>query len=191
MKTRLAKEIGKAQALNAYRALVQRQLEVLADEKTIEIHYSPGDAGTEIRLWLGDSANYYPQLEGGLGTRLYGAIRNAFRRGAGEVICIGGDCPQLDGSHFKQATNLLEDDRDLVLGPTEDGGYYLIGMKRPIPELFEDIPWSTSKTLEVTLKKAKKSSLRVHLLETLYDVDKAEDLNRAISEGRIAKSSIK
>lgn len=185
VKTRLAERIGEEQALVAYMTLVERQFAVLPELNTTEIYYTPVDAESELSTWLGDTANYYPQIEGDLGTRLRTAVACAFERGATSVICIGGDCPKLNRSHFEQASNLLGQGNDLVVGPSEDGGYYLIGMKQPNPGIFEGVPWSSQDTLKTTLSKAKSLGLRTSLLETLYDVDQASELDRAIDEGHI------
>jgi glycosyltransferase A (GT-A) superfamily protein (DUF2064 family) len=101
------------------------------------------------------------------------------------VICIGGDCPGLSCSHFEQTANLLRQGHQLVVGPSEDGGYYLIGMNQLYAEIFEDIPWSSASTLNATLKKADSLNLKVARLETLYDVDQATEFERALNEGLI------
>lgn len=186
VKTRLAEQIGKEQALAAYLALVERQFTVLPKEETTEIHYTPTDAESDLKSWLGSNVSYFPQVESELGIRLQSAVSDAFKRGANSVICIGGDCPKLNCIHFEHTSNLLGQGNDLVVGPSEDGGYYLIGMKQPIPGIFEDIPWSSTDTLKATLEKAESLGLRTSLLETLYDVDQASELDRAINEGHIS-----
>lgn len=186
VKTRLAQQIGQDRALATYKALVERQISALKDEGRTEIHYTPADALPEFTSWLDESAIYYPQCEGGLGSRLSNAVADAFKRGASSVICIGGDCPNLNRSHIEHTSELLSQNSDLVIGPSEDGGYYLIGMNRLHPELFVDIPWSQPDTLKATIKKAEDLDLRTSLLETLYDVDEASELNRAIEDGYIS-----
>ena len=186
VKTRLAKQIGNEQALTAYKSLVERQLSVLPRAKTTEIHYTPNDSKAELSSWLNGNVSYFPQVESDLGTRLRTAVADTFKRGANSVICIGGDCPKLKSLHIDQASNLLRQGDDLVVGPSEDGGYYLIGMKQPNPGIFEEIPWSCEVTLKATLAKAENLGLQTSLLETLYDVDQASELNRAINEGHIS-----
>lgn len=186
VKTRLAKQIGQRRALTTYKALVERQISTLPNEGRTEIHFTPVDALCEFTSWLGNSASYYPQCEGDLGSRLHSAVADAFKRGASSVICIGGDCPNLNFSHIEQTSDLLSQDKDLAIGPSEDGGYYLIGMNRPQPELFEDIPWSQPDTFKATMKKAEDMNLRTIILETLYDVDEVCELKRAVEDGYIS-----
>nr|MBS0037707.1 TIGR04282 family arsenosugar biosynthesis glycosyltransferase [Saprospiraceae bacterium] len=94
-----------------------------------------------------------------------------------KAIVIGSDCPVLKSTHLSEAVRAL-DRCDLVLGPAEDGGYYLIGMKKAHRFLFEDIEWSSPTVLEDTLQIAKNENLNFHLLETLYDVDRLADWER-------------
>ena len=190
VKTRLAKSIGLEAALRVYRSLVERQLREFCSGDRLEIHYSPVDALEEMSNWLGDEYAFYPQCEGGLGIRLENAVANAFTRAAESVICIGGDCPQLNRIHLEQTAAALHGNYDSVFGPSEDGGYYLIGLNAPCAELFRDIPWSTGDTLKTSLKKSSLLNLRVKLLETLYDVDETAELSRAIEDGLLSRSNL-
>lgn len=185
VKTRLAHTTGPERALQAYRALVERQWAELPKHGRIEVHYTPNDADFEMRQWLGHEHEFYAQAEGELGVRLEHSVEEAFERGAKVVFCIGGDCPKLDQSHFEQASAALANDCDVVFGPCEDGGYYLIGLNAPQPELFQEIPWSSRNTLSTSLEKAEALGLRVKLLETLYDIDEIAELQRAIDDGRL------
>ncbi|MDQ8195081.1 TIGR04282 family arsenosugar biosynthesis glycosyltransferase [Coraliomargarita sp. SDUM461004] len=182
VKTRLAHAVGAADALHAYRALVMRQLTALPKKSPLEIHYTPRDAQAEMQTWLGQNNKYYPQFEGALGERLEQAVAAAFQRGAKSVVCIGGDCPQLNASHIEEAERQLLAGEDVVFGPSEDGGYYLIAMKTPLLELFREIPWSTAHTLQASLDKAQALQLKVARLETLYDVDQIQELERALAD---------
>lgn len=182
VKTRLARSIGLESALKVYRSMVERQFGEFSADDPVEIHYTPADALEEMREWLGEDYDFHPQCEGGLGLRLEHAVSNAFERGVHSVICIGGDCPSLERTHLEQTSVTLQRDYDVVFGPSEDGGYYLIGLNAPQIELFQEIPWSTETTLKASLKKASLLSLRTKLLETLYDIDEVEDLHRAISD---------
>jgi glycosyltransferase A (GT-A) superfamily protein (DUF2064 family) len=97
------------------------------------VHYTPHDATLEMRKWLGPGVDYFPQSEDELGARLGQSVRSAFERGARTVTCIGADCPQLEARHFEQADRLLDAGHDVVFGPSEDGGYYLIALRdRPV-----------------------------------------------------------
>ncbi len=186
VKTRLAKNIGLESALKVYRSLVERQLGELSPNDPVEIHYAPADALEEMHDWLGNGYDFYPQCEGGLGLRLEHAVSEAFARGAKSVICIGGDCPSLNYKHLKQASVALQRDHDVVFGPSEDGGYYLVGIHEFHVELFQNIPWSTETTLEESMKKSMLLGLRVKSLETLYDIDEINELNRAFDQGLLS-----
>lgn len=111
-----------------------------------------------------------------LGERLLHCL-TTFLEDERSAIVIGSDCVELTASLLTEAKEALESS-DLVLGPALDGGYYLIGMKKPRQELFVDIPWSTVEVLSRTLSHAQKSGLRTHLLEPLRDIDTKADLHR-------------
>ena len=183
VKTRLAKDIGAESALNIYKMLVERQLSKLPSHYPLEVHYAPEEAREEMQAWLGERYTYHPQCSGGLGLRLENAVADAFDRDAKGVVCIGGDCPGLELSHLEQTAAALQSGSDVVFGPSEDGGYYLVGLNAPYPELFQSIPWSTPETLEKSVKQATKMQLRVQMLQTLYDIDEIDELKRAVGEG--------
>jgi rSAM/selenodomain-associated transferase 1 len=102
------------------------------------------------------------------------AFGSALSEGAQRAVMIGADCPEVTIEDVQAAWAALET-HDLVLGPANDGGYWLIGLKQVYPELFSSISWSTSAVLAETLARAKQLALRVHLLRTLSDVDTLED----------------
>jgi rSAM/selenodomain-associated transferase 1 len=184
VKTRLAANIGAQAATDVYEILVRSQLQRLPREYALEIHFAPKNAGSRFATWLGDTLNFYPQVDGDLGDRLKHAVKAAFARGAREVICIGADCPSLLPIHFAQTQEELRSgDNDVVLGPSTDGGYYLIGLRQPNDALFENVRWSTPHTLDDTLLQARKAKLNVYTLETMPDVDDIGDLRSAIRSG--------
>lgn len=117
----------------------------------------------------------------GLGERLRHAFEAAFKRGAGRVLIVGSDHPSLPADHLRQ---LLErsNETDVVLGPSEDGGYYAVAIRRaswPLAgALFDSMPWSTPELLSATLDRAADSGLTAQLGPSWYDVDDAEDLER-------------
>jgi hypothetical protein len=125
------------------------------------------------------SVKLIEQVGDDLGTRMHQACTTLFTQGYRRVLLIGTDVPTLPLDHFKQALTSLEN-HDLVLGPAIDGGYYLIGLTRPIPELFVDIPWSTDQVLRLTQEKAVKLGLTTALLEPWRDVDTLADLQAFI-----------
>jgi rSAM/selenodomain-associated transferase 1 len=107
------------------------------------------------------------------------SFETLFARGYRQVLLIGTDIPTLPLDHLKQALSLLEN-HDLVLGPALDGGYYLIGLKRTIPELFADIPWSTDQVLRLTQEKAVSLGLSTASIDPWRDVDTLDDLQALI-----------
>jgi len=181
VKTRLAKTVGNEKACEIYKNLVAHQLQNLPVDADVEVHFAPEDAENEMRAWLGDEIRLIPQCDGDLGDRLGFAVGKAFDQGAPSVFCIGSDCPGLKPHHFYEAEKHLSQETNVVFGPTEDGGYYLVGVKAPTPCLFEGIPWSTEQTLKISLEHAASAGLKTALLETLTDVDTEEDWRRILT----------
>jgi hypothetical protein len=134
---------------------------------------------------LGDRPAYTAQSDGDLGRRLLAAFTAARDAGIGRAVMVGTDCPELQAAHLEQALQALGD-HDLVLGPAADGGYYLIGARRPCPGLFRDMPWSTDRVLALTLARARDAGLRVRLLDLLRDLDTADDLAYHQDRGNLA-----
>ncbi len=170
VKTRLAREVGAEPAVAIYRRLVEHQLSAVPAEWCMEVHFAPANAAAEMQQWLGSQYTYFPQLGDDLGERLIHAIAGAFDRGATVGIIIGGDCPGLDSTCMRDAWRALRS-VDVVLGPALDGGYYLIGLRRPVPSLFRGIPWSSSTVLEATEQRIHEAGLSHVLLEAKEDVD--------------------
>jgi hypothetical protein len=121
------------------------------------------------------------QIGEDLGARMDQAFRAIFARGYQRVLVVGTDLPSLPGACYTQALGLLAD-HDLVLGPSLDGGYYLIGLRRSVPELFVGMPWSTDRVCALTRAKAEALGLKTGLLPTWRDVDTIEDLLALIDE---------
>ena len=178
VKTRLAAQIGNEKATSLYRVLVERQLRATPVGWPLQIHFAPIDAETEMRVWLGEHRALVPQSFGNLGDRLQSAFAQAFADGARAVIAIGGDCPELHAEDFLQAEEVLQA-RDVVLGPARDGGYYLIGLRAPAPQLFVDVPWSTSEVLATTVDHIENSGLSFELLGVKDDIDDTASMRRA------------
>lgn len=175
VKTRLARTMGDARATELYRRMGKAIIEAVrgGDFETAVV-YSPAEALPAIRAWLGDSPRLMPQGDGDLGQRMNTAIINALETSR-RVCLIGTDSPDLDAARVSKAFEALGE-TDVVLGPARDGGYYLIALSEPHPELFEEIPWSTDGVLESTLTRANAAGLDVRLLETLTDVDDPADV---------------
>ena len=131
-------------------------------------------AGQQYSILLRETF-FEPQCSGSLGRRMQAAFVHMFRPGAKSAILIGSDCPLLERKLVRQAFTALKNN-DLVLGPAADGGYYLIGLRRPVPELFQLRQWSHPGVLEATLNTASKLNLTCRILPTLSDIDQGEDL---------------
>lgn len=181
VKTRLAREVGEPEATRIYRRLVELQMSRLGTGWRIEIHYAPSDAEGEMRSWLGDGHHYEPQADGDLGDRMRAAMIGAFGRGACRVVFLGGDCPYVDEDVLRVAIEAL-DEAEVVLGPATDGGYYLIGMKWPLPALFEGVDWGTPIVLRQTMERITREGLRATLLRELEDVDDLPSWERAYGQ---------
>jgi len=124
-----------------------------------------------------------PQREGDFGQRLLAATEDLLQLGFDSVCLIDSDSPTVPETVFARAAQILSDPEDsVVLGPSDDGGYYLIGLKRAHRSLFEQIDWSTHRVLEQTIAAAREIDLRVNLLPTWYDVDDRATLARLCQE---------
>lgn len=174
VKTRLAAALGPEAAAAAYRALTERVLANVRELPGVELRYAPDDALAEIQPWLQPGWRARPQGEGDLGARLERAFGEAFAEGARRVVVIGSDCPAVSAGDVRAARASLTE-ADVVLGPARDGGYWLVGLSRPQPALFRDIPWSTDAVFALTRQRARELRLRTALLRELVDVDTLED----------------
>ena len=175
VKTRLARRLGDDAALAIYREVTERTLRV-ARGSGIPVHvaFTPGDAADEMRSWLGDDLAYEAQTDGDLGTRMARSISARFATGANRVVIVGTDCPALSPAILRAALDALAR-ADVVFGPATDGGYYLMAQRALHPSLFVGVPWSSARTLGVSLARAQSAGLSVALLDELRDIDTAED----------------
>lgn len=186
VKTRLAADLGDAEAVRIYRLLVERQLRAVPAGWSTEIHYDPPDAEAEMRAWIeplsiGRAPVFNAQCDGNLGERLGHAMLNAFARRAETVIFAGGDCPGLDTTVLQEAGEALAA-ADVVIVPALDGGYVAIGVRSYRLGLFNGIAWSTADVLVQTLSRVKEAGLSCAVLGTLEDVDDTAAWERAKAE---------
>ena len=179
-KTRLARDIGAAQAIVIYRALVEHQAAEIPVDWGVTVYFTPSNAGEDMKTWLAprlqNGTRFVPQCDGDLGRRLVTAVRWEFDNGSERVYLIGGDCPGLSRDYFEEADRALSDN-DMVVGPAQDGGYVLLAIKGPHEILFRDIDWSTPMVLQQTLAAARRQTLSVGLLRPLVDIDDAISLD--------------
>ena len=179
VKTRLAEglgkeALGKEEACRAYIGLLQVIARSLASLKDVTVCYSPEGAEKELRPFFSAQWGFRRQQGTDLGTRLYHAISTCLGNGAAKVVVIGADCPYVTTDDIESAWRAL-DQSDVVFGPAQDGGYWLVGMTRPHAALFAGIPWGTSTVLRDSLARAEELRLRTTLLRTLSDIDTAAD----------------
>jgi uncharacterized protein len=170
-KTRLIPVLGAAGASEVHKKLTERTVATLCAGKRVpEVHYT-GDDASAFADWLGPDVTLVPQRAGDLGERLLAALDPA------PVIFFGADTPDLDEAHVAAAIAALET-HEVVIGPAKDGGYYLIGMARPLRYIFENMPWSTERVFPETCARLKAQNIVPVVLETLSDCDRPEDLTR-------------
>jgi rSAM/selenodomain-associated transferase 1 len=187
VKSRLAAAIGPEAALDAYQTMVRSTLARLKTLPNVELRYTPDDAADEVRLWRKDSWILRPQGPGDLGERMQRAFVEAFTDGAGAVVIIGSDCPDVSVSDVLSAWARLNE-HDLVLGPASDGGYWLIGLRQPQQALFQHIAWSTNTVQAETLARAQRAEIRTSLLRTLSDIDTEQEWLEFSNRRRSASS---
>jgi rSAM/selenodomain-associated transferase 2/rSAM/selenodomain-associated transferase 1 len=185
VKTRLAASVGDAEAARIHGELARYVLSRarasdLSGAVALEVRLA-GGSSARGRRWLGRRVRVRPQADGTLGDRLADAMRTAFAEGAPSAIAIGSDCPDAGGEVVRQALAALERS-PVVLGPAEDGGYYLVGVRadssaRVLPALFgEGIEWGSADVLNATLARLAKTGIEPELLPVLADIDRPEDL---------------
>lgn len=178
-KTRLIPALGAEGAAALQKQMTERTVaraRQLRQEQSffLEVRYE-GARESSMQEWLGSDLAFAAQRSGHLGLRMGRAFREAFRAGCKRVVLVGTDCPGLSVFLLRQAFHHLQDN-EVVLGPARDGGYYLLGLRFLVPQIFEGISWGTSSVLEKTLRTLGPLALRVFLLKTLGDVDRPEDL---------------
>jgi rSAM/selenodomain-associated transferase 1 len=180
VKTRLAASIGPVSAAEMHRrflkALVQR-LENLSCGKVIA--FTPVHRRDEFAKLPGGSWTLEPQVEGDLGQRMGAFFEGAFRAGAARVVVLGSDSPSLPVDWVTRAFHQLRQN-PVVLGPSADGGYYLLGMAASgrLPPIFEGIPWGTSAVRQLTETRLQEAGIQFSQLPDWYDVDHLDDLRR-------------
>ncbi len=178
-KTRLIPALGAEGAAALQRRLTLRTLRAAeslrrARGTDFQIHFE-GATESAMQHWLGDRFSFFTQPEGDLGRRMALAFDSSFRAGRRATVIIGADCPGLTTEVLEKAFACLRD-HPVVLGPANDGGYYLIGLRQAVPQLFTELAWGTDKVLDASLKILEQSGLTPFLLDPLADIDRPEDL---------------
>ena len=185
VKTRLAASVGEQKALEIYLGLLKitdRETRPFSSSRNLFVTSALEDSIENMRstlqqydLFTDPKTSFTIQQGEDLGKRMSAAFENLFKNHR-SVVLIGCDLPELTSALISNAFDALQSN-DVVIGPSCDGGYYLIGLNKETPDLFKEISWSTEKVLNQTLEKAGRLSLKVQLLDQLRDIDTLEDLH--------------
>jgi rSAM/selenodomain-associated transferase 1 len=184
-KTRLSPPLRSQQATDLYRCLLLDTLELMRRVKGVQpiVAYLPPEAGPFFRRFVPPGFDFVPQVGADLGERLDNVLTYCLQGGYHQAVVMDSDSPTLPVAYLRQAFRELGDPNvDVVLGPCDDGGYYLIGLKSPCSALFRGIVMSTSTVVTETLARAQEQGLRAARLPRWYDVDTYEDLERLTEE---------
>ncbi|MCP4415949.1 MAG: glycosyltransferase [Chloroflexi bacterium] len=183
-KTRLTPPLSATAAADLYACFLRDEIALARSLPGVTsfIAYAPHDAEAYFRA-LAPGVQLIPQLGETLGERLNYVLTHCLDAGFSQVAAMNSDSPTLPQRYLAQAFDELNDvGTDVVLGPCDDGGYYLIGWKRPYPRLVCGVEMSTSHVLQDTMAIAAVEALRVTLLPAWYDVDDEADLQRVFSD---------
>ena len=183
VKTRLIPRLSADQAAALYRAFLTDWCETLSELSTIDliVAYTPEGSQSDLQTIIGDAVTYIQQTGDNLGERLTSATYWASENGYEKIIITGSDSPTLPLAYISQAFEVL-DICDIVVGPSVDGGYYLIGFSNQnltavVPTIYEGIAWSTKNVLQQTVEHIHRINAKLNLLPVWYDVDTPEDLD--------------
>ncbi|MFT4525507.1 MAG: rSAM/selenodomain-associated transferase 1 [Granulosicoccus sp.] len=174
VKTRLASGIGDEKALEVYNQLLKITHDQTQPVSCIK-HVCYSDHVDDSDNWDKTDYHKHVQSNGGLGERMLGAFQGVFDRGAEKMVIIGSDCPEITTDILNEAFLML-DKYDVVIGPAKDGGYYLLGMKCPLPMLFKNKEWSTDSVFADTILDLIDMGLSHYRLKELSDLDTIYDL---------------
>ncbi len=184
VKTRLAASVGEQKALEIYLDLLKitdEETRLFSSSRYLFLTSAVEDSIEKMRstlqeqdLFTASKTSFISQQGEDLGQRMSTAFKELFKNHQ-SVVLIGCDLPELTSTLISKAFDALQSN-DAVIGPSCDGGYYLIGLKKETPDLFNEISWSTEKVLKQTLERAQQLSLKVQLIDELRDIDTVEDL---------------
>lgn len=183
VKTRLAEGTSKEFASDVYKICTEKIFNEISALKYFNryMFYSAEEDKDKIIKWTNSEFVYYHQQGNDLGERMLNAFRTIFNQQNQKAIIIGTDIPDLSNEIILEAVDAL-DKNDLVIGPSYDGGYYLLGMKKVYTELFKNMEWSSGSVFGSTVKKAKSIHLKVQELPLLRDIDTKKELKLWLSQ---------
>jgi rSAM/selenodomain-associated transferase 1 len=175
VKTRLAKQIGKEKALETYLSLLRKTFRTFKEAKhDVSVYFTP--IKTNLKELAPRRFKFKQQKGKNLGSRMLNAFKEKSKKYE-KTIIIGVDCPFTNKRLVNKAFASLSR-YPVVLGPSHDGGYHLIGLSKSFPSIFQNISWGTNRVLRQTLKKCKLLKIKPHLLKRLYDIDTLNDLRK-------------
>jgi len=188
VKTRLLAAVSADVAAALHAACIEDTLRLARKMRVCDVFvFAAGGTSYFLRLvkkqGSGARMQVLPQRGTDLGARMENALRKCFAMGYRKVVVIGTDTPWMGVERVRRAFAVLKE-KDVVIGPAEDGGYYLLGMRKMVAEIFRGIPWSTERVLELTVRAVADAKLSKKLLRRDFDLDRPEDLRRA---GRMLK----
>ncbi len=178
VKTRLAAQTSGDFEVELYKCFVEDMISLVENlDFHLELCFYPANMKSTFSEWLGEQHCYKPQTGDNLGERLRNAFDNALKEGFSNVVAIGSDSPDLPVRYLMKSFEALAE-HDTVIGPANDGGYYLIGFSKDkfIPEVFDNISWSTDSVFEQTVSILKQHGRKAYLLPLWHDVDTIADL---------------
>lgn len=175
-KTRLASTLGDQKALTIYKQLLNHT-KSFTEHVDADKHVYYSKSIPEDDIWQALTFEKKLQIDGGLGQKMSCAFEDSFNHGYSKVVIIGSDCAEINQKDIDLAFEALEN-KDVVIGPALDGGYYLLGMRNFLPFLFENKSWSTPHLIDETISDLIKNNISYQLLEEKSDIDFEEDLKR-------------
>ncbi|MGA8262806.1 MAG: TIGR04282 family arsenosugar biosynthesis glycosyltransferase [Ignavibacteriaceae bacterium] len=183
VKTRIAKTMGNEFAVKLYTMFAEHTFRELLKTDSVfpYLFFYGDDERKKIKEWAGSEFLFEPQEGNELGDKMYNAFKKVIDRGSTKTIIIGTDIPDMSSDIIRKAMQTL-DNSDVVIGPSNDGGYYLLGMKKLYRSLFTGIEWSSNSVLRVTLEKVNALNLSYSILPEFIDIDTENDIKKWLSK---------
>jgi uncharacterized protein len=178
VKTRLEKVIDPYMVLEIYRCFAKDVIDTLkGSADAVRVCFCPSEQKASVVDWLGEALDYFPQIGKNLGERMGNAFMETFNRGFQQAVLVGADIPDLPGAVIRDAFSAIERG-EAAIGPSRDGGYYLIGFGRNrfYPSIFNNIRWGANNVFKETLAAFQKLGVPLHIGSKWRDIDEYEDL---------------
>lgn len=190
VKTRIAETLGNKFAASIYKIFAEHTFRELLKTETVVpyLFFTEKNDKEKIEKWAGNKFILELQEGNDLGNRMYNAFKKVINKGSKKTVVIGTDIPDMSSNIIRNAMYAL-DNSDVVIGPSNDGGYYLLGMKKLYKNLFSGIEWSSESVLSLTLEKLNTLNLNYSMLPEFIDIDTEQDLKMWLAEGPTAKVS--